>query len=697
MDVHQALSFVEHQLARRGEKPLTDIERDVFIGSWEGRRYKEIHPVNPEYVEKCVAHILWKRLTKVLEERVSKRSLRGAIDRSIDKLNIKRVFISYQGQEPNRVLADQLYAFLKNNGHLPFASNLDAIASLPAQAEPPELVQTDQKRQSCDCFILLVSSAVAVSEIATEELRQLRDWRSDRGKTMPLLIAILINVPQYSLLSHDLRQYLNGAILWQWHSEIYTPKILDAIRQILDQGTVNLSSGQTAPTTTDLLLPVAPATSEIDPSRETDPESVLPPTESPNPRITIWPESPEDKAEQPAYATPFATVVPISVTTESTSSSPNGWFTGHDHDMAQVFSSEFYPLPTAEPEVPKGLVQLESIYYVERPPCEIQCYDAIQRPGALVRIKAPRQMGKTSLMARILKYAKEQGYQAIPLSFQLADRATFQNLTSLLRWFCMKVARKLGIPHRLDEYWEDTFGAKDNCTYYFEEYLLPEIDGPLVLGLDEVDCVFQYPIIADDFFGLLRAWYEEAGYGIDGSKLWEKLRLVVVHSTEVYIPLDVNQSPFNVGLPIELTEFTPQQVLDLAQRHHLAWSMEQVTTLMMMVGGHPYLVRLAMYYIARGQTTLELLCHSAPTEAGIYDDHLRRHLWHLTQHPDLASAYHLVLNADQPMSLDSERAFKLHSLGLVHFRGNGIVPSFDLYRQYFRDRLPSPPTSPLEP
>lgn len=689
MDVHQALSFVEHQLARQGEKPLTDIEREVFIGSWQGKSYRTIHPVNPEYIEKYVAHVLWKRLRKVLDEQDIKKSrLQGAIARAMSKFNIKRVFISYRGQEPDHTLADQLYAFLKENGHFPFASNLDAIATLPTQSAPVELAQTDRERQSCDCFILLVSSSVAVSEIAIEELRQLRDWRSDNGKMMPLLIAILINVPQYSLLSHDLRQYLNGAILWQWHSDAYTPKIMDAIRQILDQGTVNLSSGHPTQTTTDLLLPVVQTASG------TRAEPGFHGSEAPTTEISIWPLPTVDTPDLPKYTTVFSPPTSTLVEPNSPSAprSPNGRLTEHDNAKTQATSSEFYPLPTAEPEVPKGLVQLESIYYIERPPCETQCYDAVQRPGALVRIKAPRQMGKTSLMARILKYAKEQGCQAIPLSFQLADRATFQNLTSLLRWFCMKVARKLGVPHRLDEYWVDTFGAKDNCTYYFEEYLLPEIDGPLVLGLDEVDCVFQYPIIADDFFGLLRAWYEEAGYGIDGSKLWEKLRLVVVHSTEVYIPLDVNQSPFNVGLPIELTEFTPQQVLDLAHRHHLVWSTAQVATLMTMVGGHPYLVRLAMYYIARGQTTLEQLCHSAPTESGIYDDHLRRHLWHLTQHPDLAAAYHLVLNADQPIALDSERAFKLHSLGLVHFQGNGIVPSFDLYRQYFRDRLPSPAT-----
>jgi hypothetical protein len=98
-----------------------------------------------------------------------------------------------------------------------------------------------------------------------------------------------------------------------------------------------------------------------------------------------------------------------------------------------------------------------------------------------------------------------------------------------------------------------------------KDYLLPSINSPLTLCLDEVDTVFNHPDIASDFFGLLRAWHEAA----KNSDLWKKLRLVVVHSTEVYIPMNINQSPFNVGLPIELPEFNAGQVQDLAARHGL--------------------------------------------------------------------------------------------------------------------------------
>ena len=349
------------------------------------------------------------------------------------------------------------------------------------------------------------------------------------------------------------------------------------------------------------------------------------------------------------------------------------------------------PVPVAPPELPEGQVDLASLYYVERSPStsqrertiEANCYEAILKSGALIRIKAPRQMGKTSLMSRILRYGDEQQYLTVPLSFQLADAAIFADLDKFLRWFCASVGRRLKQPSRLNDLWDDIFGSKDNCTAYFEEYLLPNISAPLVLGLDEVDMVFEHPNIAADFMGLLRAWHEMAKV----NDLWKKLRLVVVHSTEVYIPMNINQSPFNVGLPIELPEFTPAQVLDLAQRHGLDWDADAVAQLMTMVGGHPYLVRVALYSLARQETTLEELLRTAPTESGPYDDHLRRHWWNLHQREEMAEATMRVMTATKPVQLEPIQAFQLNSMGIVRLLGNEVVPRCNLYRRYFGERL----------
>ena len=346
-------------------------------------------------------------------------------------------------------------------------------------------------------------------------------------------------------------------------------------------------------------------------------------------------------------------------------------------------SSNRIPLPAAEPELPGGQVDIASQFYIERYPIEERCYETILQPSALIRIKAPRQMGKTSLMAKILHHASCQDYRTVPLTFQLVDKTVFANLDKFLKWFCAYVGRELHIANQLDDYWDEIFGSKVNCKDYFEKYLLPQIDTPLVLGLDEIDRVFQYPDIAEDFLGLLRAWHEES----KRRDIWKKLRLIVVHSTEVYIPMNINQSPFNVGLPVDLPEFNAQQVQDLATRHKLEWSNREVEKLMAIVGGHPYLVRVALYHISRSDLTLDELKKTAVADAGIYSDHLRRQLWNLEEYPDLAAGMREIAAADCPVQLKAIQAFKLDSLGLVKLQGNECVPRCELYRQYFKTNL----------
>ncbi|NET36264.1 MAG: TIR domain-containing protein [Cyanothece sp. SIO1E1] len=352
---------------------------------------------------------------------------------------------------------------------------------------------------------------------------------------------------------------------------------------------------------------------------------------------------------------------------------------------APIFEgSEGRPLPVAEPEVPRGQMTLASAFYVTRE-LEPRCYQEIEKQAALIRIKAPRQMGKTSLMARILHHAQKQGYRTASLTFQLTDERIFQDLNPFLRRFCALVSRKLKVsPSKVKKFWDDEFfGPKENCSAYFEECLLPDLNSPIVLGLDEVERIFAYEDVAKEFLSLLRAWNEEAKV----SSTWAKLRLVMVHSTESYVVMDTNSSPFNVGLPINLEEFKPRQVLDLAKRHGLAWGNQEVEGLMSMVGGHPYLIRLALYRVARDGTRLSQLLQEAPTEAGIYSDHLRRHLWNLEQHPDLLAAIKQVTAAPTPIRLDSIQAFKLNGMGLVNMQGNDVTLRYDLYRRYFGDRL----------
>ena len=347
---------------------------------------------------------------------------------------------------------------------------------------------------------------------------------------------------------------------------------------------------------------------------------------------------------------------------------------------------DFFPKVNqdASPCYPSGSVPLGSPFYLQRSSLEKQVYQEIRKPGALVRIKAPREMGKTSLLLRILDYANYLGYRTVSLNLEQVDQAILSDLNQFLRWLCANITRLLQLQPKLDDYWDEDLGSKISSTLYLQDYLLESINTPLILAWDEVNQIFEHPQVAKDFLPLLRSWYEEA----KRLPIWQKLRLIVIHSTEIYVPLQINQSPFNVGLPIQLDSFSQEEVKQLAQRYGLDWAGgEQARQLMSMVGGHPALINLTLYYLNRREITLSKLLETAHTAKGIYHHHLQRHWATLEKQPELAQALNTVLNATEPVPLEPILAYKLTSMGIIKQSGDKVIAGCELYRRYFTKKI----------
>lgn len=324
--------------------------------------------------------------------------------------------------------------------------------------------------------------------------------------------------------------------------------------------------------------------------------------------------------------------------------------------------------------------------YVERPPIEQLLFTTLLEPGALVRLKAPRFSGKTTLVSTVLNQVASQHYRIVQLSLEMADRNThFTDLARFLRWLCLNVSRELGLPNRLDDYWNaEDMGVKVSCTAYVEEYLLRQSNAPLILCLDDVDLLFPHPEIYEDFFGLLRSWYEKART----RDVWARLRLIIVHSTDVYIRLQIQQSPFNVGLPLQLPEFTPQQIHQMATLYQVELAPADLEALVNLVGGHPALIeQVCIHLKTYPHCSIQQLLANAPTDSSLFGDHLRRQLLTLQNRPALALAFRQIITTAQPITIDPLAAYQLQSLGLIQLSGDQASPRCQLYRHYFSSRL----------
>jgi transcriptional regulator with XRE-family HTH domain len=340
------------------------------------------------------------------------------------------------------------------------------------------------------------------------------------------------------------------------------------------------------------------------------------------------------------------------------------------------FSDEI-ELAVLDPEL------LAPFTYIERGGLEARCIEILQGPHALLRIKAPRLMGKTALSYRLFSKLEGQGYKTASLNFHLASQMEFGSLSAFLKWFCSAITQLLDLPNQLADYWDEEFStSKMSCTEYLEKYLLTNLSGAMVLCLDEVDRIFPYPEIAADFFGLLRAWHERGKL----SPVWQKLRLVLIYSTEVYIPLNLYESPFNVGDFVELSALSRAEVEALVKQSGLSWTSEAIEQIMTCLGGHPAYVQ-RLLQAQRSGAQLSQLLEAAPTESGIYGDELR-HLWRmLERQPTLVDAMRSLLKAHDPIPIPTDASQQLYRLGLIDVQGNASKIRCELYRQYFSYRL----------
>jgi hypothetical protein len=344
------------------------------------------------------------------------------------------------------------------------------------------------------------------------------------------------------------------------------------------------------------------------------------------------------------------------------------------------------PSPSAPLELDEtleGAMDTQSAFYVVRDADATVMRAVSQKQGTTVTIKGARQMGKSSLLMRGMGAALAAGKRVAYLSFQEFDTATFSNPELFFQRFCSSLSDQLELENQVEAYWRKPMGSSQRCGMYMSGHILRSLDVPLVLGLDEVETLFEIPF-GTDFFGMLRSWHNNRA--LPTTPVWKKLSIVLVTSTEPFLFIkNLTQSPFNVGQTVELGDFTPEQVAELNRRHGSPLGPKQEQELFALLGGHPYLMRKALYLVTSGRMRVEDLFTKAAEDLGPFGDHLRHLLFRLGSQPQLKGGLREVL---QRNACPDEGVFiRLRSAGLVRQEASSVLPRCELYRRYFRERL----------
>jgi hypothetical protein len=331
---------------------------------------------------------------------------------------------------------------------------------------------------------------------------------------------------------------------------------------------------------------------------------------------------------------------------------------------------------------PEGTMSNQSLFYVERE-TDREAMNALNEiKGVTITIKGPRQMGKSSLLNRLLIEAKAKDMRAAFIDFQMIENSAIESADIFYRQFCSLLSWEFEIEDRTEEFWKNPLGHVQKTTNYFQKHLLKEIlDVQILLAMDEVERMFASPF-RSDFFSMLRSWHNNRSRGGD----WTRLNLSLVTSTEPYqFIADLNQSPFNVGQVVELSDFTPEQAADLNHRHRDPLTEAEVQQLVGLLGGHPYLTRKALYLVASQRTTFTEMLDKAYEDDGPFGDHLRNYLFRMGDQEKLkAGLVQVIKNQRCP---DEHVFFRLRGAGLIKRIGNAVLPRNQLYAGYFGKRL----------
>jgi hypothetical protein len=338
-------------------------------------------------------------------------------------------------------------------------------------------------------------------------------------------------------------------------------------------------------------------------------------------------------------------------------------------------------LPARTPPPPGA--PFHRAFYVHREKEEKKALTRLRSAGAPVVLQGPERYGCTTLLSYLLDHvarAEEPQGPVLRLNLHKLDDSSFASLDSLLHGLCQRLLALLALPggeQTTQQIWTRPGSAKSKLSWAMEQHILASPQRVL-LALEHVDRLLGSPF-QNDFFSLLRGWVE--GFT---QEPWSKLRLLVTVATEPTLLESIDHSAFfALASPIRIDEFTTGQVAQLAALYGQTPSDETLGRLRALLGGHPYLLRLALSEAYEQGLELATLLANLGAGTGLFTSHLLQLRKALQLQPGLLTALGNVL-ADPQTPLNFGEYCALYSKGLLLEEEPGCYRvRCKLYADYF--------------
>jgi len=236
-----------------------------------------------------------------------------------------------------------------------------------------------------------------------------------------------------------------------------------------------------------------------------------------------------------------------------------------------------------------GTLHPDAPCYVKRP-ADDKLFN-LALVGEYCYVLTTRQLGKSSLMIRTARRLQEQGISTaiIDLTSSGTDVTADQWYLSLLT----QLKRRLRLSVDPVAWWKEhaSLGALQRFTDFLHDVVLTEIEGPVVVLIDEIDTTLNLNFSSDDFFAAVRFAYNARPINVDYNRLTFVLLGV---TTPAELIRDHGRTPFNIGQRVDLHEFSREDAQVLQQGLQFIFPAQGATIFARIyhwTNGHPYLTQ----------------------------------------------------------------------------------------------------------
>lgn len=334
-----------------------------------------------------------------------------------------------------------------------------------------------------------------------------------------------------------------------------------------------------------------------------------------------------------------------------------------------------------------------------------ELYQAIKK-GEFCYVLNSRQMGKSSLRVQTMKRLKEvDGFACAAIDLTDIGSA---NITPL-QWYAgiinelintFELNEKCDIDSWWDKYDQESLSAVNFFGNFLRDILLKYVESNIVIFIDEIDSIISLQFNVDDFFALIRSFYNRRVDNVEYNRLSFVLLGVATPSDLIQ---DKTRTPFNIGYGVELTGFTFPESQALAKG--LSVKTNQPEKLLELIlnwtGGQPFLTQKVCNLVLNSsglseeneEAWLENLIRTNIIENWqVKDDpeHLRtierRILIDEQMVGELLDIYQKIYQAGEVISQNTGEEGKLQLSGLVVKRNNYLQIYNPIYREVFNQQ-----------